>query len=71
MRKSICVAGAGSIGCFVGGMLRVGGHPVSLLARSRVIDDINRNGLKVTSFEGIEHRLTPAAITFSADPVIF
>ena len=71
MRKSICVAGAGSIGCFVGGMLRVGGHPVSLLTRPRVIDDINRNGLKVTSFEGIEHRLTPAEITLSADPVIF
>ncbi|EGP09115.1 2-dehydropantoate 2-reductase [Bradyrhizobiaceae bacterium SG-6C] len=65
------MAGAGSIGCFVGGMLRVGGHPVSLLARPRVIDDINRNGLKVTSFEGIEHRLTPAEITLSEDPAIF
>lgn len=68
--KSICVAGAGSIGCFVGGMLRAGGHSVSLLARPRVIDDINRNGLKVTSFEGIEHRLTPAEITLSGDPAI-
>lgn len=69
--KSICVAGAGSIGCFVGGMLRVGGRPVLLLARPRRIDDINRHGLKVTSFEGIEHRLTPAEITLSDDPAIF
>jgi 2-dehydropantoate 2-reductase len=68
---SICVAGAGSIGCFVGGMLRSGGHQVSLLARPRVIDDINRNGLKVTSFEGIEHRLTPAEIKLSHHPAIF
>lgn len=67
---SICVAGAGSIGCFVGGMLRSGGHQVSLLARPRVIDDINRNGLKVTSFEGIEHRLTPAEIKLSQHPAI-
>ncbi len=67
---SICVAGAGSIGCFVGGMLRVGGRRVSLLARPRVIDEINRNGLKVTSFEGIEHRLTPAEIRLSDDPRI-
>ncbi len=67
---SICVAGAGSIGCFVGGMLRVGGRQVSLLARPRVIDEISRNGLKVTSFEGIEHRLTPAEIRLSDDPRI-
>nr|HAQ94322.1 2-dehydropantoate 2-reductase [Afipia sp.] len=66
--KSISVAGAGSIGCFVGGMLRAGGHPVSLLARPRLIEDINRHGLKVTSFEGIEHRLTPAEIKLSDDP---
>jgi len=66
--KSICVAGAGSIGCFVGGMLRSGGHAVSLLARPRVIEDINRNGLKVTSFEGIEHRLSSAEIKLSGDP---
>lgn len=69
--KSICVAGAGSIGCFVGGMLRAGGRPVSLLARPRVIQEIEVNGLKVTSFEGIEHRLTSAEITLSADPKIF
>lgn len=67
---SICVAGAGSIGCFVGGMLRVGGHRVSLLARPRVISDINRHGLKITSFEGLQHRLTSAEIGLSDDPAI-
>lgn len=67
---SICVAGAGSIGCFVGGMLRAGGHQVSLLARPRMIDDINRSGLKVTSFEGIEHRLTSAEIRLSGDSAV-
>jgi 2-dehydropantoate 2-reductase len=67
---SICVAGAGSIGCFVGGMLRAGGRQVSLLARPRVIEDISRNGLKVTSFEGLEHRLSPAEIRLADDPEI-
>ncbi len=66
--KSVAIAGAGSIGCFVGGMLRSGGRSVSLLARPRVIDDINRNGLKVTSFEGIEHRLSAAEVKLSDDP---
>ncbi len=69
--KSICVAGAGSIGCFVGGMLRAGGQPVSLLARPRIIEDITRNGLKVTSFEGIEHRLSSAEIRLADDPALF
>lgn len=69
-RKSICVAGAGSIGCFVGGMLRAGGHPISMLARPRVIEDVRANGLKVTSFEGIEHRFTTAEVKLSDDPSI-
>lgn len=68
--KTICVAGAGSIGCFIGGMLRAGGRQVSLLARPRVVDEINRSGLKVTSFEGIEHRLTPAEVRLSDDPAV-
>jgi 2-dehydropantoate 2-reductase len=69
--KSVAVAGAGSIGCFVGGMLRAGGHPVSLLARPRVIYEIGRNGLRVTSFEGIEHRLSTAEIRPSEDLAVF
>ncbi|WP_424629096.1 2-dehydropantoate 2-reductase [Bradyrhizobium sp. SYSU BS000235] len=69
--QSICIAGAGSIGCFVGGMLRAGGRSVSLLARPRVIDDINQHGLRVTSFEGIEHRLSSAEVRLAADPAIF
>lgn len=67
---SICIAGAGSIGCFVGGMLRAGGRTISMLARQRIIDDVKENGLKVTSFEGIEHRLTSAEIEFSVDAKI-
>ena len=36
----IVVAGAGSIGCFVGGMLAGAGPHVGVLARPRVISDI-------------------------------
>ena len=38
--RPIAVAGAGSIGCFVGGMLAAAGHRVALLARPRVIGEI-------------------------------
>src|SRR3954451_19371771 len=69
--KPIIVAGAGSIGCFVGGVLAEAGRRVSLLARPRVIDEINSNGLKVTSFEGFDRTLKPGQLSLSDDPAIF
>jgi choline dehydrogenase-like flavoprotein len=39
-KQPIGVAGAGSIGCFVGGVLADAGRRVSLLARPRVIVSI-------------------------------
>lgn len=69
--RSICIAGAGSIGCFVGGMLAAGGHRVSFLARARLIADIVVNGLTVTSFEGISRHLDAAMVSVSPDPSIF
>ena len=55
--RPIGIAGAGSIGCFVGGMLAAGGKRVTLLARPRVIAEIEANGLRLTSFDGSEQRL--------------
>jgi 2-dehydropantoate 2-reductase len=69
--KPIIVAGAGSIGCFVGGVLADAGRRVSLLARARVIAEINANGLRVTSFEGFDHQVTPSQLSLSDDPAIF
>jgi 2-dehydropantoate 2-reductase len=69
--KLIGVAGAGSIGCFVGGMLAASGRRVALLARPRVIAEIEANGLRLTSFEGFEHKLAPSDLTLSEDPAIF
>lgn len=69
--RSIAVAGAGSIGCFVGGMLADAGRKVSLLARPRLIAEIAANGLRLTSFEGLDRHLPPAQLTLSDDPEIF
>ena len=69
--KPIIVAGAGSIGCFVGGILADAGRRVSLLARSRVIEEINIHGLRVTSFEGFDRTLKPGQLSLSDDPSIF
>jgi 2-dehydropantoate 2-reductase len=69
--RTIGVAGAGSIGCFVGGMLAAGGRHVSLLARPRVIAEIDAKGLRTTSFEGFDRTIDAKALTLSDDPSIF
>jgi 2-dehydropantoate 2-reductase len=69
--RPIGIAGAGSIGCFVGGMLAASGRRVALLARPRVIEEIRGNGLRLTSFEGLEQQIAPSALTLSEDPSIF
>ena len=70
--RTIGVAGAGSIGCFVGGMLAGDGRRrVALLARPRVIGEIEAGGLRLTSFEGFERKLAASELTLSDDPSIF
>jgi 2-dehydropantoate 2-reductase len=68
--RTICVAGAGSIGCFVGGMLAGAGRNVALLARPRVMAEIAGHGLRLSSFEGLDQRLAPSALRMSDDPAI-
>ena len=71
LERPIGVAGAGSIGCFVGGMCAAAGHHVALLARPRVIQEIESNGLTLTSFEGSERKVEPRHLTLSDDPRVF
>lgn len=66
--RSIVVAGAGSIGCFVGGMLAAAGRNVTLLARRRVIDEIQTNGLHLTSLDGDDRRVASSVIGLTEDP---
>ena len=54
----IAVAGAGSIGCFVGGVLAHAGHDVRFLARPRIAAACQRDGLRLTDFAGTDIRLT-------------
>ncbi len=67
---AIGVAGAGSIGCFVGGMLATAGRSVALLARPRVIGEIQAGGLRLTSFEGFDQTIASSRLALSDDPSI-
>ncbi|MCA6124628.1 2-dehydropantoate 2-reductase [Bradyrhizobium sp. WSM 1704] len=69
--QPIGIAGAGSIGCFVGGMLAAAGRRVALLARPRVVKEITAGGLRVSNFDESERTVPAAALTLSDDPSIF
>src|ERR1700682_3068963 len=71
LNRPIGVAGAGSIGCFVGGMCVAAGRRVALLARPRVIQEIEGNGLRLTSFEGLDRQIAAKQLTLSEAPRIF
>jgi 2-dehydropantoate 2-reductase len=69
--QTIGIAGAGSIGCFVGGMLAAVGRRVALLARPRVIAEIEAGGLRPTSFEGFDQTITRDQFALSENPSVF
>ena len=69
--QTIGIAGAGSIGCFVGGMLAAGGRRVALLARPRVIAEIEAGGLRPTSFEGFDQTVRRDQFALSENPSVF
>jgi 2-dehydropantoate 2-reductase len=66
--RPIVVAGAGSIGCFVGGLAACAGRRVSLLARPRVIAEIERFGLTLTSLEGSSWHVASQQLELSGEP---
>jgi 2-dehydropantoate 2-reductase len=66
--RPIVVAGAGSIGCFVGGVSASAGRHVSLLARPRMIAEIERFGLTLTSLEGSSWHVASQQLKLSDDP---
>jgi 2-dehydropantoate 2-reductase len=68
--RPIGIAGAGSIGCFVGGMCALAGRRVALLARPRVIGEIESHGLRLTSFEGLDQNIAASRLTLSENPAI-
>lgn len=58
----IAMFGAGAIGCWVGGRLAAGGAQVTLIGRSRVMDEV-RGGLRVTQLDGEDANVTVTATT--------
>lgn len=54
---TICVYGAGTIGCYAGGRLAATGTDVVFVGRERIASQIDGNGLTVTDWRGQELRV--------------
>lgn len=63
----IVIAGAGSIGLYVGGCLAPAGKDVTFLGRQRIVEVIKRDGLRVTDLEGRDRQLLPRSIEATDD----
>src|SRR5680860_22924 len=65
---SIAVAGAGSVGCYVGGLLAAAGRNVTLLLRAPLAETIGRHGVRVSHLDGRDQTLSPSALKLTSDP---
>jgi 2-dehydropantoate 2-reductase len=61
-RTRIAVYGAGSIGCFIGGLLVLAGRSVTFLARPRIAAELAAHGLFVSDLGGLASRIGPEAL---------
>ncbi len=66
----IVIAGAGSIGCYVGGCLALAGRQVRFLVRPRIADRLRGHGLQLSDFEGLDRKLDASLLTVSTDPSV-
>ena len=66
--RTIAIAGAGSIGCYVGGCLALAGREVVFLGRGGVVEAMRERGLRVGDLDGRDRRVEAAAISATDDP---
>ncbi|PSL18137.1 2-dehydropantoate 2-reductase [Shimia abyssi] len=64
----IVIAGAGSVGCFVGGLLARGLHDVTFLMRSDKLEEISRQGLMLSDYGDLDEELPPDSVHLTTDP---
>ena len=68
MTVEICVFGAGSIGCYVGGRLAATGTRVTFIGRPRLAAEVRQHGLRLTDWLGADLRVAPDDVRFDTTP---
>lgn len=63
----ICIYGAGSIGCYVGGRLLAGGSEVSFIGRARIAEQLRSQGIALSQYNERRWSVPPERIDVSTD----
>ncbi len=69
-KARIAIAGAGSIGCYVGGCLALAGRSVAFLARPKIETAVHAHGLRVSVPDGHDRVLKNSKISATTDPAV-
>ena len=65
----VAVMGAGSVGCYVGGLLQAAGAEVHFIGRPRVLKALRSEGLTLTSLDGARHTLPASRLQLHDAPL--
>ncbi len=65
---SVAIFGAGSVGCFVGGVWLAAGCDVRLVGRERIRSEVSEYGLRLSDQQGWKIEIAPDRVAFSTDP---
>ena len=66
--SGVLVMGAGSVGCFIGGLTQLAGVPVHLVGRPRVLGALRQQGLRLTDQDGLDRHLPPTELRLHEQP---
>ena len=66
--NNICIFGAGSVGCYLGGLLLNTGQDVTFVGRSKFKSELLENGLSLSHFKNPKIDLAPKDIQFYIEP---
>jgi 2-dehydropantoate 2-reductase len=64
----IAVLGAGSVGCFIGGVWQAAGMPVTFVGRPKLSQELDEHGLELSDYSGWKARIAPGDLDFRCGP---
>ncbi|MGE5564515.1 MAG: 2-dehydropantoate 2-reductase [Bacillota bacterium] len=60
--------GAGSVGCFIGGVWQSAGLPVTYIGRRKISREVDEHGLTLSDYSGWRLRIPPGDVDYRAGP---
>jgi 2-dehydropantoate 2-reductase len=64
----ITIAGAGSVGCYIGGCLVLAGRNVTFLLRQSLAEAFAQHGVRITDLDKTDRIIAPARLKLTTDP---